>query len=113
MSMDNPRVIRLCLAALIAAVAVPDSRAIGPEEIPVAAPPDALMAGAEEMRQVQTWASRSFDGAWPGGTGVAVGVEVRRQDHSVLRFGESCIDTPIRIANREFMHGLGTHANSE
>ena len=40
-------------------------------------------------------------------------VELRRQDHSVLRFGQSCIETPIKLGTREFNHGLGTHANSE
>jgi hypothetical protein len=30
-------------------------------------------------------------------------VELRRQDHSVLRFGQSCIETPIKLGQREFL----------
>jgi hypothetical protein len=71
------------------------------------------MAGAAEVREVGDCASVAFTGAKPPGSESVVGVEVRRQDHSVLRFGQACIDTPIRIGPWEFVHRLGTHANSE
>jgi alpha-galactosidase len=36
-----------------------------------------------------------------------------RQDFALLRFGESCMNTPLKIGSKSFVHGLGTHANSE
>ena len=82
-------------------------------EIPTDAPNDAVMASPAEVREMLDWASIAFTGARPPGHEPAVRVELRRQDHSSLRFGQSCIETPIRIGPREFQHGLGTHANSE
>jgi alpha-galactosidase len=71
------------------------------------------MASPEEIQQMLDWASVAFTGRKPAGRESAVRVELRRQDHSALRFGQSCLDTPLRIGAREFAHGLGTHANSE
>ncbi len=82
-------------------------------DIPTDAPDDALMASPAEIQQIQDWAGSAFTGTKAAGREPAVRVELRRQDHSVLRFGQSCIDTPIKLGNREFKHGLGTHANSE
>jgi alpha-galactosidase len=81
--------------------------------IPAGPAADAVMAGPDEIYLIQDWASRAFTGQRRPGPGPAVGVELRRQDHSALRFGESCLETPIRIGSRSFAHGLGTHANSE
>jgi alpha-galactosidase len=82
-------------------------------EIPTDAPEDAVMASAEEVQEIQGWARAAFAGQQPPGPGPAVRVELRRQDHVLLRFGQSCIETPIRIGSQSFEHGLGTHANSE
>jgi alpha-galactosidase len=59
------------------------------------------------------WAGAAFAGAEPEGRAPRVKLEVRRQDYNVLRFSQSCMETPIKIGRREFKHGLGTHANSE
>lgn len=80
-------------------------------EIPTEYTDDAVMAGADELRQVQDWCARAFAAQAPADSHVLL--EVRRQDHSALQFRRSCIDTPIRIGARSFAHGLGTHANSE
>jgi alpha-galactosidase len=108
----------LCLRAfasslLILLLTAPSARALDETDIPIDAPQDAVMAGPEEIQQMQDWAAAVFTGARPPGHETAVRVELRRQDHSVLRFGQSCIDTPIKLGAREFQHGLGTHANSE
>ena len=66
-----------------------------------------------EAQAVLDWAGVAFGDAAPSGREAAVRVELRRQDHSVLRFGQSCIETPIKIGQQEFKRGLGTHANSE
>ena len=37
-------------------------------------------------------------------------LELIRQDHEKLQFGRSVIGTPLRISQRSFEHGLGTHS---
>lgn len=71
------------------------------------------MAGPAEIQAMLDWASAAFTGQKPPGHQPAIRVELRRQDFSVLRFGQSCIETPIKLGPRQFDHGLGTHANSE
>jgi alpha-galactosidase len=71
------------------------------------------MAPPAQIQEMQDWVSAAFTGHKPPGREPAVRVEVLRQEHSVLHFGQSCIDTPIKLGTREFKHGLGTHANSE
>jgi len=94
-------------------ILTPACRALDENDIPAGPPKDAIMAGPEEVQQMLDWASLVFTGARPPGREPAIGVEVRRQDYNVLRFGQSCMDTAIRLGQKEFKHGLGTHANSE
>ena len=94
-------------------LAGPNLLALGPADIPTDAPDDAVMARPAEIEEMQDWASTVFAGRLPPGHAPAVRVMVRRQDYSCLRFGQSCIETPIEIGKRKFKHGLGTHANSE
>ncbi|MBN1420239.1 MAG: NPCBM/NEW2 domain-containing protein [Planctomycetes bacterium] len=82
-------------------------------DIPSDAPQDAIMASPADIEEVRAWALAAFTGAEPPSRAAGVRVQVRRQDHSVLGFGQSCIDTPLKIGSREFAHGLGTHAASE
>jgi len=98
---------------LISLLAVPSALALGATDIPTDAPQDALMAGPAEIQEMQDWASVAFTGRRPPGREPAVRVELRRQDFNSLGFGESCMATPIKIRQRKFPHGLGTHANSE
>lgn len=100
----------LLVASLVLA---PLAWAIEDNDIPVAPPEDAVMANAAPIDELHNWVATAFMGSRPNLKEPAVRVEARRQDHSVLRFGQSCIDTPIRIGDRAFAHGLGTHANSE
>lgn len=100
----------LCLAGLaIAPVVV----AFDEADIPTDAPNDAVMAGPGEIQEMLDWASAAFTGSRPAGREPLVRVEVIRQDHSVLRFGQSCVETPLKIGTRQFERGLGTHANSQ
>jgi hypothetical protein len=91
-------------------------------DIPTEEPADAVMASEAEIAAFHAWVLEAFLGIRGhdpiravGGLGSCprIPLEVRRQDHNVLRFGESCMETPIRIGQREFKHGLGTHASSE
>ena len=89
------------------------AQAGGDRDIPAAAPADAIMAPASEVRDALDWAGAAFAGVAPAGHGRHVALQVRRQDHNVLRFGQSCMESPVRIGSRTFRHGLGTHASSE
>lgn len=71
------------------------------------------MAEPAELQEMQDWASTVFTGHRLAGREPAVRVQLRRQDHSNLRFGLSCLETPLQIGQRKFKRGLGTHANSE
>ncbi|UCH34906.1 MAG: NPCBM/NEW2 domain-containing protein [Armatimonadota bacterium] len=82
-------------------------------DIPAAATNDAVMASPAEVQEMAEWVSMVFAGAVPTGGPPRVRLDVRRQDYNVLRFGQSCMETPIRIGAQEFERGLGTHANSE
>lgn len=73
----------------------------------------AIMSSGRETQQMQDWVAEAFAGSPKAGTPERVRLDVRRQDHSVLNFGRSAIETPLRIGTRHFDHGLGTHANSE
>ncbi|MGE5293965.1 MAG: NPCBM/NEW2 domain-containing protein [Solirubrobacterales bacterium] len=99
-------VLTLCLFASATGWALENA------DIPTEPPQDEIMPAPQEVRDVLDWASLAFTGRRAGAE-PAVRVEVKRQDHNILRFGQSCIDTPITIGRQEFAHGLGAHANSE
>ena len=75
-------------------LAGPNLLALGPADIPTDAPDDAVMARPADIQEMQDWASVVFTGRWPPDRAPAVRVELRRQDHSTLRFSQSCIETP-------------------
>jgi alpha-galactosidase len=100
------------LGLLLTLLAGSTGLALEPGDIPADAPQDAVMAGPKEIREMQDWASTLFS-RLAEGRAPAVRVELRRQDHSSLGYSQSCIDTPIKLGQRTFEHGLGTHANSE
>ncbi|MCC6730172.1 MAG: NPCBM/NEW2 domain-containing protein [Chthonomonadales bacterium] len=81
-----------------------------PLGIDLAIPNDSVMAPPALVRATREWAAAAFGAPPPRRV---VPLRVLRQDHSVLRFGRSCIDTPLRIGGQAFQHGLGTHAVSE
>ena len=89
------------------------ARAATESDIPGVETEDAVMAPAEEVLQVADWASRAFTQAGAPGAKPRIELAVRRQDHNVLRFGQSCMETPIRIGSQTYTRGLGTHAHSE
>ncbi|HOX39523.1 MAG TPA: alpha-galactosidase [Candidatus Brocadiia bacterium] len=82
-------------------------------DIPKDVPQDEVMAGSDELADVLDWSGLAFAGKRLSGRPDPIRIELIRQDHSVLRIGKSCMETPIRIGSRNFAHGLGTHANSE
>src|ERR1035437_8799895 len=98
---------------LISLLAVPTALAVPIGDIPEDAPQDAIMAGPAELQEMQDWASAAFTGHRVSGRDPAVRVELRRQDYSSLRFGQSCMETPIKIRQRHSRRGRRPHPNSE
>jgi alpha-galactosidase len=86
---------------------------VNTEDIPAHTPGDEVAASPATIQQMLDWTSLTFLGRPHPNGPERIALEVLRQDHSVLRFGRSCIETPITIGTRRFEHGLGTHANSE
>ncbi len=84
---------------------------LGP--LPAEAMNDEVMASPAEVEAMHDWLSAALAGRARSGAGPRIEINVRRQDHNVLRFGRSCMETPIRIGQRDFKHGLGVHAVSE
>lgn len=82
-------------------------------DLPAAETNDTIMATPAEVRDMLDWTAASFGARSASEDPLRVPLTVVRQDHSVLHFGQSCIDTPIVIGSQRFEHGLGTHANSE
>jgi alpha-galactosidase len=82
-------------------------------EIPAEAPSDAVMASPEDVGQVHDWVRTALLDSTPVTVEPRVKLTVRRQDYNVLRLGQSCMQTPLKIGQQEFARGLGTHANSE
>ena len=89
------------------------AQALDRSDIPSEAVSDAVMANQGEIDAITGWASLAFTGTRSIGERSVVELELRRQDHNVLRFGESILQTPLEIGQRSFKRGLGTHANSE
>lgn len=67
-------------------------------------------AAALDVRQ---WAESAFVGKPTTSAPAPAGVEVRRQDHAVPQYGVSAVKTPLRIGDRTYRNGLGTHAFSQ
>ncbi|HOW69127.1 MAG TPA: alpha-galactosidase [Phycisphaerae bacterium] len=83
------------------------------DDLPASEVEDAVMAAAEEVKAMSGWVAGVFLGQPAPVSPRVIPIEVRRQDHSFLHFGQSCMETPLRIGGRDFAHGLGTHAHSE
>lgn len=88
-------------------------KALDRSDIPGEELGDAVMPNQCEIDAMTEWASQAFTGTRSIRERSVVELKLRRQDHNVLRFGESILQTPLRIGQRSFKRGLGTHANSE
>jgi hypothetical protein len=53
--------------------------------------------GPAEAQQMLDWAGAAFAGAPRSCAQPAVRVELVRQEHNVLRFGQSCMETPVSV----------------
>jgi len=107
--------LRSRLVVVLGALAIwpTGAAAMDARDIPTQAPHDGIMASPSEVQEVQRWAAAAFGAARPQSPGSEAGIRVLRQDHNTLHYGQSFMETPLRIGSRGFEHGLGTHANSE
>lgn len=69
--------------------------------------------GAEAGR-VQTWAAAALGWETPAPKPAPpLGLEVRRQDYNSLNLRKSVLGTSLKIGQKGYQHGLGTHSISE
>ncbi|HQQ01194.1 MAG TPA: NPCBM/NEW2 domain-containing protein, partial [bacterium] len=101
------------LSCLFAVLLITNSSGwcVNMNDIPSAPPQDAIMAGPREIAQVRDWAGQAFGIVDPTGSGPWI--EIKENSFGEVRFGRSCMGTPIRIGEQEFEHGIGTHTYSE
>lgn len=68
----------------------------------------------DDVRAFQSWAKTALLGETPAAPAhAAIGLELRRQDYGTLGIRRSCIETPMRIGQKSFERGLGSHSVSE
>lgn len=78
-------------------------------DIPSSAPNDAVMATSAEIEQMHAWTQKVFARTPSSGFRLTL----VRQDYNCLRLGRSVMGTPLKLGEKTYQHGLGTHANSE
>ena len=64
-------------------------------------------------RGFDVWVRAAFLGEPIAKAPVALGLEVRRQDHGEFHKNQSVMKTPLRLGGKSYKHGLGTHSVSE
>jgi alpha-galactosidase len=101
-----------CIMIVLSAMSGIAGQEEGVSRIPMEPPDDGIMASNGEIREIETWMRKVFLDESPADSS-RIRLDVLRQDHNVLQFGQSCMETPIIIGNQPFEHGLGTHANGE
>ncbi len=101
---------RRLVAMMVGVAAAFAAHGVATEDLPISEPDDAVMPALMDVQAFHEWAKAAFTGE---DADFPVSVRLIRQDFNSLRFGESCMETPITIGAQTFEHGLGTHANSE
>lgn len=61
----------------------------------------------------RAWAEAALAREAPPQAPPGPGLDLRRQDYGTLRLRRSVMDTPLKIGQEQYTHGLGTHAASE
>lgn len=72
---------------------------------------DEIMPPQRQIDAVREWTEMVFSQKTPSVPSFEL--KLLRQDHSTLKFDESCMGTALKIGSKSFQRGLGTHANSE
>lgn len=103
----------LRVGVVVALLGTASAVAMEVTDIPATPPDDAVMAPRAMVADMARWTAEAFGASENSAEGNCIRVKIVRQDHSSLFFGRSCMDTPLRIGEQDFAHGLGTHATSE
>jgi alpha-galactosidase len=72
-----------------------------------------ILTANASVPDVEAWVDAAFDGAAPRPAPKVPSLTLRRQDYGHLEINHSVMGAPIRIGQRQWDRGLGTHANSE
>ena len=105
--------ISLFLVMALLCLSLQGAEIFSESDIPREASNDAIMSSSGDVQTLHDWTSLAFTGVDAQGAKPKINITVRRQDHCVLQFGRSCIETPLKIGTNNFKHGLGTHTQSE
>lgn len=73
---------------------------------------DEIMPNSSMIQRVENWSRESFSMNHSNESEIVL-LQLIRQDHSTLKFDQSCMGTSLKIGSRTFVKGLGTHSNSE
>lgn len=76
-------------------------------------PTDSLMPAEEDLQRIAAWAEKAFTPTVPPEEDAPFSIQLLRQDHATLKFGQSCMGTPLKLGTQEYASGIGTHANSK
>ena len=68
--------------------------------------------GSRQPTSIRAWAESALLGAQTAIAPPGPGLEVVRQDYGQFRVRQSVMNTPLRLAEVGYQHGLGTHAES-
>lgn len=93
---------------------VPPSLAwlIGISFVGLCTPGYAEEAGSQPTKPIRVWAEKALLGAQAIEPSPGPGLELLRQDYGQLHLRQSVMNTPLRLAESNYRHGLGTHAES-
>ena len=70
-------------------------------------------AATDERADMAAWVRTALLGEPAATVATAPGLEVKRQDYGQFRQNRSVMDTPLKIGEKDYKHGLGTHSVSE
>jgi len=70
-------------------------------------------AATDERSDMAAWVRAALLGESAPTAATAPGLEVKRQDYGQFRLNRSVMDTPLKVGEKDYKHGLGTHAVSE
>jgi alpha-galactosidase len=68
---------------------------------------------ADPQRQARAWAGSALLGEQPAEPPPGPGLELVRQDHGEFRLRQSVMNTPLKLGDTSYQHGLGTHSVSQ
>ena len=69
-------------------------------------------AGPQRPKPIRVWAESALLGGQSAEPSPGPGLELLRQDYGQLRMRQSVMNTPLKLGDTSYQHGLGTHSES-